>query len=152
MTTISIDVGGTGAATAAAARANLGVPGLASANTFSAPQTPSTGAVAISSTQTFTYNPATHGQVCTITLTNAIVLTLAIQSSSLVAGTVYRLRLVAGDNLARTLLKTSAIRVEMGGTLPIDSCTVIAGAADHLVFLAIDNSTVECIGSLRDVR
>jgi hypothetical protein len=122
------------------------------ANTFTAVQTPATGTASVSTTSTFTFNPATHGQVCTVTLTNAITVTLAIQASSLVAGTTYRIKLKAGDTSARTFAKNSTIKVAGGSALPITSGATTTNSIDHLVFVALDASTAECVGGTADVR
>lgn len=121
------------------------------ATVFTAVQTPSQGTATISATGTFTYNPATHGQVCTITCTNADTITLAIATSSLVAGTVYRLIFVAGDTSARTLAIGTGIKAP-GAALPITSLSTTSGARDHLVIEARDTSTGDVVGSAADVR
>lgn len=121
------------------------------ANTFTAIQSPETGTATVSTTSTFTFNPATHGQVCTITCTGAITITLAIQASSLVAGTTYRLKFKAGDTSARTFAKAATIKAS-GGVLPLTSGTTTTNAIDHVVLVALDASNAECVGVTTDVR
>lgn len=121
------------------------------ANSFTAVQTPATGTASVSTTSTFTYDPSTHGQVCTVTLTNAITVTLGASAGKFVAGAHYTLILKAGDTSARTFAK-GATFLASGGSLPITSGSVTSGAWDVLHLVGVDANTVAVVGSVSDVR
>lgn len=114
-------------------------------------QTPATGTASISATGDFVYDPSTHGQVCTITLTNAITVTLKCSAGKIVAGTHYTLRFVAGDTSARSFAKGSTV-AGPSGALPITSGTVTSGGRDVFHLVGVDTNNAEIDGSGADVR
>lgn len=117
----------------------------------STPATPSSGAASISATGTFSYDPTTHGQVCTLTATNAITITLGAAAGKFVANTHYTLMIKAGDTSARTFAKNSTIKGS-GGGLPIAAGATTANSVDVLHLVALDANTVMVVGSSADVR
>lgn len=125
--------------------------GKATANTFTAVQTPLVGSTSISTTSTFTYNPATHGQVCTVTLTGAITVTLAVASGSVVAGTPYTIIFKAGDTASRSFAK-GATWLAPAGTLPITAGATVTNSVDVFHLIATDSNTVLVTGSTKDGR
>jgi hypothetical protein len=121
------------------------------ANTFSATQTPATGTASVSTTSTFSYDPSTHGQVCTVTLTNATTVTLAVSAGKAVAGTHYTLILKAGDTSTRTFAKGATI-LAPAATLPITSGATTTNSWDVLHLVGVDTNTMAVVGSAADVR
>lgn len=118
---------------------------------WTAAQRPATGTASVSTTSDFNYSPATHGQVCTVTLTNAITVTLKVSAGTVVAGTHYTLILKAGDTSARSFAKGSTF-LAPGGNLPITSGATTTNAWDVLHLVGVDTNTVAVVGSSADVR
>lgn len=135
--------------------ANLIAKALASikatATSWTAVQTPATGTASVSTTSDFVFDPSTHGQVCTITLTNAITVTLKCSAGKIVAGTHYTLRFLAGDTSARSFAKGTTINAP-GAALPITTATATSGARDVLHLIGVDANTAEVVGAAADVR
>lgn len=119
--------------------------------TCSTPATPSSGTASISATGTFSYDPTTHGQVCTLTATNAITITLGAAAGKFVANTHYTLMIKAGNTSARTFAKNSTVKGS-GGNLPITSGATTANSMDVFHLVALDANTVMIVGSSADVR
>lgn len=138
---LNINVGGV-------TRMQFGATGGISCST---PATPSTGAASISATGTFSYDPTTHGQVCTLTATNAITITLGAAAGKFVAGTHYTLMIKAGDTSARTFAKNSTVKGS-GGNLPVTTGATTTNSMDILHLVALDANTVMVTGSTADVR
>lgn len=121
------------------------------AQSFGAVQTPSTGTAAISATGDFVYDPSTHGQVCTITLTNAITVTLKCSAGKISPRAHYKLIFVAGDTAARSFAKGTTVKAP-GGALPITTASATSGAWDvfNLTGYDADNAVVD--GACADAR
>lgn len=122
------------------------------AQNFTAVQTPKTGTASVSTTSDFVFDPSTHGQVCTVTVTNAVTVTIRASSGKFVAGAHYTLILKAGDTSARTYAHNTTEVKAPSQTLPITSGTATNGAWDVLHLVGVDTNTVAVVGSARDVR
>ena len=113
--------------------------------------TPTSGSSSVSTTSTFTYNPSTHGQVCEVTLTNAITVTLAISAGTIVPGTHYTLILKAGDTSIRSFAKDATL-LAPSAILPITSGSTTSSGRDILHLYGISTNSVAVVGSAADVR
>ena len=120
--------------------------------TFTAVQTPKVGTASVSSTSDFTYNPSTHGQTCTVTVTTTCAITLRVSAGTIVAGTHYSLILKAGDTSVRTYAHNTAEVKAPTAALPITSGTITNNAWDVLHLIGVDTNTVAVVGSAADVR
>lgn len=121
------------------------------AQVFTAVQTPKTGTASVSTTSDFVYNPSTHGQVCTITLTNAITVTIRVSAGTIVAGTHYTLRFKAGDTSARTFAFNTTEVNAPAQALPIILGSTVTNARDVFHLVGVDSNTVEIVGSAANV-
>jgi hypothetical protein len=123
---------------------------FSSANVWTYQQTPVSGTAAVSTTTGFAYDPPTHGQVCVITMTNAITVTFN-APTNIVLNTMYKWVLKAGDTSARTYAWNSAFKFP-GATASLTSGTVTSGAVDVISFLGGAGNTLIYQGSTADVR
>lgn len=151
-TAASLSIGGN----AATSTSSTQLGGVAAANyaqmavaqNWTATQRPSTGTAAVSTTSTYSFTGA--AQVTTVTLTNAITVTMG-APSGLVAGAYYTLVLTAGDTNARSFAWNSAWKFPSGAA-PLASGTTTSGASDIVTFLALTATTAAYVGHQADVR
>jgi hypothetical protein len=115
------------------------------------PQRPHyTNSTAITATGSFAYDPITNGQVCLVTLTNAITVTFS-TPGDIVEGTMYKFILKAGDTAARTFAWSSAYKFP-AATPTLLSGTTTSGAFDVISFMGGVGNTLIYDGSMTDVR
>lgn len=104
----------------------------------------------VTATGTFSYSVGTHGQVCLITLTNAITVTFG-APANITEGAMYKFILKAGDTSARTFAWNSAYKFP-AATPTLTSGTTTTGAYDVITFIGGASNTLIYDGKVTDVR
>ena len=104
----------------------------------------------ISATGTFNYNPVLHGQVATITLTNATTITFG-TPTNIVEGAMFQWLLKAGDTSARTFAWSSSFKFP-AATPPLLSGSTTTGTIDIITFIGGAGNTLIYNGKIQDVR
>lgn len=109
-----------------------------------------TNASAVSTTSSFNYSVGTHGQVCLITMTNAITVTFG-APANITEGAMYKFILKAGDTSARTYAWNAAYKFP-SATAPLTAGTTTSGAYDIITFIGGASNTLVYDGHTADVR
>ena len=112
--------------------------------------TPFQGTASVSTTSSFVFNPTSHGQVSTITLTNAITITFG-APTNIVPGAAYKLLLKAGDTAARTFAWNAAYKFP-SAVAPLTSGTTTSGSYDVVAFTGGPSNTLIYDGKQAGVR
>lgn len=104
----------------------------------------------VSTSSTYTYDASIKGQINLITLTNAITVTFG-APGNIVAGTMYKFILKAGDTNARSFAWNSAYKFP-AATPKLTTGTITSGAYDVITFIGGATNTLIYDGHGVDVR